>query len=43
MLEAVDSSQPIMRRLLLLAQREVEMPGQGLVTDPRGLVNTPSR
>src|SRR5215217_471626 len=40
MLEAVHSSQPIMLRLLLLAQREVEMPGQVLVTDPRGLVNT---
>jgi hypothetical protein len=35
MLEAVDSSQPIMLRLLLLAEREVEMPGQVLVTDPR--------
>jgi hypothetical protein len=35
MLEAVDYSQPIMLRLLLLAEREVEMPGQVLVTDPR--------
>ena len=40
MLEAVHSSQPIMLRLLLSAQREVEMPGQVLVTDPRGLANT---
>ena len=36
MMEAVHSSQPIMLRLLLSAQREVEMPGQVLVTDPRG-------
>jgi len=40
MLEAVHSSQPIMLRLLLSAQREVGMPGQVLVTDPRGLANT---
>ena len=35
MLEAVHSSQPITLRQLLLAEREVEMPGQILVTDPR--------
>jgi hypothetical protein len=46
MLEAVHSRQPIMLRLLLLAEREVEIPGQLLVTDPRlaglpsGFVNT---